>query len=255
MQPFHVSLSPAGVEVSRGNSNIDSNADAIAPSPPPIPASFTTAVTVPLSIANRYDFTHDLWEVLAFGWQVEVDGVVVAEGCDLMPSPLCPSSHDGNHQAKGAGLEQGGGGGGGADAASDLAVLNGGERGGESGAGEVEEGGDRVTAARVTFETASLPLPGEECRLTVTGRLRAATPWAAAGHVVGHAQLELGLPSPESVVRQQNGSDETNELRVRCPPVDMQRAFRLQRLFFFSSERLDCFFANADKTGVVWCRF
>lgn len=195
MQPFHVSTSPGGVEVIRSNGKAAADA-----SPrPPTSTSFKAAVA--LSITNRYDFMDDLWEVLTFGWQVEVDGVVVAEGHDLMPSPPSPASHDGNHQEQGVDLEQGGGGGGGANAASAPAPLTDGASG---GGGESGEGGGRVATARVTFETASLPLPDEECRLTVTGRLRAATPWAAAGHVVGHAQLELELelPGPESVVRQ-----------------------------------------------------
>ncbi|CAN0477866.1 unnamed protein product, partial [Hapterophycus canaliculatus] len=45
------------------------------------------------------------------------------------------------------------------------------------------------TTARLAFEVPSLPLRNEEFLLTVTGRLRAGAPWAAAGHVVGHTQL------------------------------------------------------------------
>lgn len=195
MQPFHVELLPGGVEVSR-SSNGGTHANA--PSPPSTSTPFFTAA-VTLSITNRYDFTDDLWEGLTFGWQVELDGVVVAEGHDLMPSLPCPPSHDGNHQEQGVGLKQDGGGGGGVDAASAPAALTGGASGGSESGG----GGGRATIARVTFETPSLPLPDVECRLTVTGRLRAAMPWAAAGHVVGHTQLELKLPSPEDEVRRQ----------------------------------------------------
>lgn len=187
MQPFHVSLSPGGVEVSRTGGGASSSS----PSTP----AFVAAVT--LSIANRYDFTEDLWEVLTFVWKVEIGGVVVADGVDLAPSLPRATRRDGSGlREQGATLGQdGGGGGGSADETSATVAQSDGASGGGVG------GGGKATTVRLTFGAPSLPLPDEECHLTVTGRMRSATPWAAAGHVVGHEQLELNLPSIESVVR------------------------------------------------------
>ncbi|CAM9976291.1 unnamed protein product, partial [Ectocarpus sp. 13 AM-2016] len=168
MQPFHASILPAGVTT-------PATRRPSAPSP----------TTVTLSIANRYDFTDNLWDVLVFGWHVEVDGVVVARGDDLSPSSPPPPRSDENDREPGATQDQGGG-----DDASGFPAAAG--EGGGAGAG-------RVTAATLTFESLPSFTGGveKECWLTVTGRLRAATAWAPAGHKVGHVQLELPR-SPES---------------------------------------------------------
>lgn len=174
---------------------------------------FVTSVT--LSITNQYDFTDDLWEVLEFGWQVELDGVVVVEGRDLVPSSPCPSSHDGSQEGEGVNND-GGDGSGGSDGSdgTGAASASGATVGGASGGGESGGGGGRVATATLKFEMPSLPLPGEECRLTVTGRLRAAMPWAEAGHVVGHAQLELRLQTSEDAVSRQAPLVQTSSVFV-----------------------------------------
>lgn len=172
MQPFHASIPPGGVTTTtaRGPS---------APSP----------TTVTLSFANRYDFTDNLWDVLVFGWHVEVDGVVVARGDDLSPSSPPPPRSD-NDREPGATQDQGGG------DASDFPAAA-----GESGGA----GAGRVTAATLTFESPSSLRGGveKECRVTVTGRLRAATAWAPAGHKVGHVQLELPRSSESGAVERE----------------------------------------------------
>lgn len=171
MQPFHASISPGGVTTTTTHR--------------PSSAPALTTVTLTLSIANRYDFTDNLWDVLVFGWHVEVDGVVVAKGDDLVPSsPPPPRRSDSDREPGGATQNQGGG-----DASGFPAAA------GESGGA----GAGRVTAAVLTFELPPSLRGGveKECRLTLTGRLRAATAWAPAGHKVGHVQLELPR-SPES---------------------------------------------------------
>lgn len=183
MQPFDVSISPEGIEVHRESSPYSGPTSTLASTPTPTSTSTSTAfvTTVSLSIANRYDHTDRLREHLVFGWKVEVDGLVVAAGGDLLPAVLgsSPSAAVVASSAAHAVSE--------ASAVVGMHTTSGG--GGEGGAGSDSD--DKVSVAKVMFETPSLLLPGQECWLTVTGRLRGATAWAAAGHVVGHTQLEL----------------------------------------------------------------
>lgn len=178
MQPFDVSISPEGIEVHRESSPSSGPTSTLASTPTLTSTSTSTAfvTTVSLSIANRYDHTDRLREHLVFGWKVEVDGFVVAAGDDLLPAALgsspsaaavaSPAVHRISEATATVGMHAASGGGGG-------------------------NSGGKVSVAKVMFETPSLLLPGQECWLTVTGRLRGATAWAAAGHVVGHTQLEL----------------------------------------------------------------
>lgn len=206
MQPFHVSLQPGGVEISRrrDDNNGEDNPDKGGSASDLSASGSITTVAVALSIENRFDFTDDLWEVLEFEWKVEVDGVVVASGAELAPSdprPLPPSRSDSDREQGASQGKSGGGTGSGDDSGSDK----------KGGCGE-------CTTARLAFETSSLPLPGEECLLTVTGRLRAKLPWAAAGHVVGHTQLELELPTSDEVMRRLLGFSKADrvDLGYKC---------------------------------------
>lgn len=181
MQPFEVSLAPGGIEVHRQTtpstptSGSTSSSTSISTSSPI--SSFL--VTVTLSIANRYDHTDRLQEPLTFGWEVEVDGLVVAAGDDLLPVTAGSSGNDANRGGSNQGHEIGRAG------VTTLAGVGSGTR--EAG----DLGDERVWMAKVAFEAPSLLVDGQECWLTVTGRLREDAPWAAAGHVVGRAQLEL----------------------------------------------------------------
>lgn len=118
--------------------------------------------TVTLAITNRYDHasTSRLWEILSFAWEAEVDGIAVAHGDNIAPAIL-----DGTPSDKVAATEE--------------------------GTSSVDDGACGVSLAKVAFDVPSLLLPGQECWLTVTGKLREGTPWAERGHVVGHEQLRL----------------------------------------------------------------
>lgn len=193
MQPFDVWISPEGVEV-HSEETAPSSGPTSTSTSTPIPTSTSTSTafvtTVALSIGNRYDHTDRLQERLVFGWKVEVDGLVVAEGDDLLPVSGSSTSEDFIEEDKvkappGAsstarpaayGVPE-------AMATARVYTASGGGGGGDSSG--------KVSGATVTFETPSLLLPGQECWLAVTGRLRGATAWAAAGHVVGHTQLKL----------------------------------------------------------------
>lgn len=169
MQPFDVSLLPDGIEVSVRDGG--ETASGVSSTP--------FLATVTLVVANRYDHTDSLWETLAFGWAVEVDGCVVDSGS---LEPWCGSQQkekDGGDDEVQSAVRR----------AGDVGRL-GGSVPATSGVGDKAGAGEKVSVAKVAFEARPL-VPGQECWLTVTGRLRQDTAWAAAGHVVGHSQLEL----------------------------------------------------------------
>ena len=199
MQPFHVTLVPDGIKAKALTSsskaaalNLTSTAAALNLTSTAAALSLTSKAfssgggndgedgggrflaKISLAVHNRYDHVDmdSLWDLLAFDWQLEADGVVVARGEDLsrIPSHSPLSDPDSKDGEKAVASGDGGGG----------------ERGGW-GRGE-------VATVRVEFEApAAWTADALELWLTVTGRLRKNAPWAAAGHVVGHTQLELPL--------------------------------------------------------------
>ena len=131
-----------------------------------------------------------------FGWKVEVDGLVIAEGDDILPAVLGSSTSKDVLEENNRGKQRGWHPAAAAAAATSSAAHGVSEATAAAGVRKASGGGDddsdsKGSVAKVVFGTPSLLLPGQECWLTVTGRLREATAWAAAGHVVGHTQLEL----------------------------------------------------------------
>lgn len=190
MQPFDVSLLPddGGIEVTPRDGGETASSVTTSTS------SFLAMVT--LAVANRYDHTESLWETLTFEWAVEVDGCVVDAGT---LEPWCGSQQkDGGGDddgVQGAVIKEAGGvealGVGVPAAAAALAAGGGDKVGVVEGGGADDNEKKRVSVvAKVAFEARPL-VPGQECWLTVTGRLRQDTAWAAAGHAVGYSQLEL----------------------------------------------------------------
>lgn len=198
MQPFDVVISPGGIDVHRRTSPFSgptstptsSPTSTLTPSLTLTSTSTAFVATVALSISNRYDHTDRLQEHLVFGWKVEVDGLVIAEGDDLLPAS--EDALEENNRGKQRGWHPVA-----AAAAASPAAHGVSESTSAAGARKASGGGgsddsdSKGSVAKVVFGAPSLLLPGQECWLTVTGQLREVTAWAAAGHVVGHTQLEL----------------------------------------------------------------
>lgn len=172
MQPFDVTLAPGGIYVHRDTTRATS-----------APTSFFATAT--LSITNRYDHTKHLWEPLTFDWVVEVDGLAIAKGNDLVPVFCSPAKGKAQPRVSAQASNSPAA----AAKAGDPTRTALGAASDEGATGAARRG--KVSTVKVAFEAPSLLLPGQECWLTVTGRLREGTPWAAVGHVVGHVQLEL----------------------------------------------------------------
>lgn len=191
MQPFDVALSPDGVEVLRRDGRLAG---------PESSSKGLPVAAVTLSVVNRYDHMgmKDFWDTLSFGWEVEVDGSVIAHG-DLSPPPPTPLGDEGRV-------------GNGDAAAAPTALptmLPSSKRvrrveGDGDANGDVDGDSDndsvRKSTTKAVFEVPSQLVAGQEMYMTVTGRMRRDTSWVAAGHVVGRVQLAL---SSEEVRRLQ----------------------------------------------------